>query len=197
MKAAAAPPPANLTARIAQRVRDLRAAAALSLDDLATRSAVSRSMISLIERGETSPTAVVLDKLAAGLGVPLASLFDDPVRKDEPVSRHADQVVWQDPHSGYVRRNVSPEGFHSPTRIVDVTFPPRARVTYEAGPRTPAVLQQIWILEGRMQIVYGTESWLLEKGDCLAIPLDAPNSFHNPGDVPARYAVVLTTLARS
>jgi mannose-6-phosphate isomerase-like protein (cupin superfamily) len=76
-------------------------------------------------------------------------------------------------------------------------FPPRARVTYEAGPRTPAVLQQIWILEGRMQIVYGTECHLLEAGDCLAIPLDAPTSFHNPGDVPARYAVVLTTLARS
>jgi transcriptional regulator with XRE-family HTH domain len=33
-------------------------------------------MISLIERGESSPTAVVLEKLAAGLGVMLASLFD-------------------------------------------------------------------------------------------------------------------------
>jgi len=183
--------------RIAQQVRLLRSERGLSLDALSTQSGVSRSMLSLIERGETSPTAVVLDKLAAGLGVPLASLFDDPARKAEPVSRHADQVTWRDPHSGYLRRNVSPEGFQSPTRIVDVEFPPRTRVTYEAGPRTPAVLQQIWILEGRMQITYGSESWLLETGDCLVIPLDAPNSFHNPGDVPARYAVVLTTLARS
>lgn len=183
--------------RIAQQVRLLRSERGLSLDALSTQSGVSRSMLSLIERGETSPTAVVLDKLAAGLGVPLASLFDDPARKAEPVSRHADQVTWRDPHSGYLRRNVSPEGFQSPTRIVDVEFPPRTRVTYEAGPRTPAVLQQIWILEGRMQITYGSESWLLETGDCLVIPLDAPNSFHNPGDVPARYAVVLTTLGRS
>jgi transcriptional regulator with XRE-family HTH domain len=183
--------------RIAQQVRLLRSERGLSLDALSTQSGVSRSMLSLIERGETSPTAVVLDKLAAGLGVPLASLFDDPARKAEPVSRHADQVTWRDPHSGYLRRNVSPEGFQSPTRIVDVEFPPRTRVTYEAGPRTPAVLQQIWILEGRMQITYGSESWLLETGDCLVIPLDAPNSFHNPGDEPARYAVVLTTLGRS
>ncbi|MFS2018094.1 helix-turn-helix domain-containing protein [Massilia sp. CT11-108] len=183
--------------RIAQQMRLLRSERGLSLDALSTQSGVSRSMLSLIERGETSPTAVVLDKLAAGLGVPLASLFDDPARKAEPVSRHADQVTWRDPHSGYLRRNVSPEGFQSPTRIVDVEFPPRTRVTYEAGPRTPAVLQQIWILEGRMQITYGSESWLLETGDCLVIPLDAPNSFHNPGDVPARYAVVLTTFGRS
>jgi transcriptional regulator with XRE-family HTH domain len=187
----------SLNERIAQQVRMLRTAKGLSLDALSNQCGVSRSMLSLIERGETSPTAVVLDKLAAGLGVPLASLFDDPARQSEPVARRPDQVTWQDPHSGYLRRNVSPEGFQSPTRIVEVTFPPRTRVTYEAGARTPAVLQQIWILEGRMQIVYGAESWLLETGDCLAIPLDAPNSFHNPGDVPARYAVVLTTLARS
>ena len=39
------------------------------LDALADRSGVSRSMISLVERGESSPTAVVIEKLAAGLGV--------------------------------------------------------------------------------------------------------------------------------
>lgn len=187
----------SINGRIAQQVRLLRSERGLSLDALSNQCGVSRSMLSLIERGETSPTAVVLDKLAAGLGVPLASLFDDPARKSEPVARCADQVVWQDPHSGYLRRNVSPEGSQSPTRIVDVTFPPRARVTYEAGARTPAVLQQIWMLEGRMEIVHGADAYLLETGDCLAMQLDAPVSFYNPGDALARYAVVLTTLARS
>jgi transcriptional regulator with XRE-family HTH domain len=47
--------------RIAQRVHRLRIDQDLSLDALATRSGVSRSMISLIERGESSPTAVVLE----------------------------------------------------------------------------------------------------------------------------------------
>src|SRR6266516_615508 len=68
----------NLNQRIAQRVRELRAAQGLSLDALASKSGVSRSMISLIERGESSPTAVVLEKLAAGLGVTLPALFDAP-----------------------------------------------------------------------------------------------------------------------
>jgi transcriptional regulator with XRE-family HTH domain len=47
--------------RIAERVRGLRAAQGLSLDALAAKSGVSRSMISLIERAESSPTAVVLE----------------------------------------------------------------------------------------------------------------------------------------
>src|SRR3954470_16889728 len=68
----------DLNQRIAARVRGLRAARSLSLEGLASRSGVSRSMISLIERGESSPTAVVLEKLATGLGVMLASLFDPP-----------------------------------------------------------------------------------------------------------------------
>ena len=112
----------DLNARIAKRVRELRAAQGLSLEALATRTGVSRSMLSLIERGESSATAVVLEKLAAGLGVALASLFDAPSAEAEPVSRRASQVQWRDPASGYVRRNVSPAG-NSPIQIVDVEFP--------------------------------------------------------------------------
>src|SRR5262249_39036124 len=57
----------SVNQRIAVRVRQLRTARDMSLDALAERSGVSRSMISLIERGETSATAVLLEKLAAGL----------------------------------------------------------------------------------------------------------------------------------
>ena len=46
---------AALTTRIADRVRELRASRGLSLDVLATKSGVSHSMISVIERGESSP----------------------------------------------------------------------------------------------------------------------------------------------
>src|SRR5438445_9223908 len=90
----------DLNQRIAERVRELRAAQGLSLDALATKSGVSRSMISLIERGESSPTAVVLEKLAAGLGVMLASLFDAPAAAPQalsgPIARRVDQPQWQD-----------------------------------------------------------------------------------------------------
>ena len=68
--------PVSINQRIAERVREFRAERGLSLEVLATKSGVSRSMISLIERGESSPTAVVLDKLAVALGVTLATLFD-------------------------------------------------------------------------------------------------------------------------
>src|SRR5579862_9271382 len=118
----------DLNQLIAGRVRDLRARRGLTLEALAERSGVSRSMISLIERGESSPTAVLLERLAMGLDVPLASLFDAPSASRAPVARRADQSRWRDPASGYVRRNVSPSGFPTPIQIVEVEFPRGARV---------------------------------------------------------------------
>ena len=96
-------------------------------------------MISVIERGESSPTAVVLEKLAAGLGVPLASLFDGPASSARtssgPVARRKDQPQWQDPASGYRRRNISPPGVPQPMQIVEVHFPPGKSVAFEAAVR--------------------------------------------------------------
>jgi len=189
--------PASLNDRIARRVQDLRAARGLSLDALATHCGVSRSMISLIERGESSPTAVLLEKLATGLNVPLASLFDAPEPADDPVARLADQPSWRDPHSGYVRRNVSPAGVASPIQIVDVAFPAGARVAYETAAREVTIHQQVWVLEGAIDVTVGKERHQLGTGDCLALVLDRPVSYHNPTRKAARYAVVITTLPTS
>ena len=77
----------DLNQQIAARVRQLRVARELSLEALGQRSGVSRSTISLIERGETSATAVVLEKLAAALGITLAALFEPPAASAGPLVR--------------------------------------------------------------------------------------------------------------
>jgi transcriptional regulator with XRE-family HTH domain len=183
----------DINDRIASRVRQIRAERGLSLEALAEGSGVSRSMISLIERGESSPTAVVLEKLATGLGVPLASLFDAPAAPADPVSRRRDQLEWRDPASGYVRRNVSPAGFPQPMQLVEVRFPAGARVAFDNAARSLRVHQQVWILEGTMDVTLGRERHRLRGGDCLAMELDRPILFHNPTRKAARYAVVIAT----
>lgn len=197
--------PADIGARIARRVQGLRAAQGLSLEALAARAGVSRSMISLIERNEASPTAVVLEKLATGLGVVLASLFSDadaanPEACAAALSRRAAQMSWRDPHSGYLRRNVSPAhalvapGFvRSPIQIVDVEFPPGARVAYETAARSAPVQQQVWMLVGTMQVTVGEHIHTLDAGDCIAFALDQPVSYFNPTTQTTRYAVVIAT----
>jgi transcriptional regulator with XRE-family HTH domain len=183
----------DLNRRIAARVRGLRASRGLTLEALAERSGVSRSMISLIERGESSPTAVLLERLSAVLNVPLASLFDAPSTHPEPVARRAEQARWRDPASGYVRRNVSPAGFASPIQIVEVEFPRGARVAFDTGARAARVHQQVWVLDGSIDVTVGEDHHALQQGDCLAFVLDRPVTFHNRTRKVAHYAVVIVS----
>ncbi|WP_233852447.1 helix-turn-helix domain-containing protein [Paraburkholderia sp. HD33-4] len=185
----------DINALIARRVKALRDAQNWSLDALAERSKVSRSNISLIERGQSSPTATVLDKLATALNVPLASLFEHdgaPLAEPSPVSRAAEQAVWTDPSSGYVRRHLSPTA-RSAIQLVEVNFPAGQRVSYETGARDADIHQQVWMLDGSMEITVGDTSWRLKTGDCLAMRLDSPTVFRNPTRKPARYLVALST----
>jgi transcriptional regulator with XRE-family HTH domain len=187
--------PSDINARLARRVGGRRAELGLSLDALAARTGVSRSMLSLVERGESSATATVLEKIAGGLGLPLARLFDDPAATPNPRARRAEQAVWRDPASGYVRRSVSPANFPSAIRIVEVLLPPGAAVSYETGPRVPVVHQQIWMREGRMEFTLGRQTHALGPGDCLAMILDAPTVFRNRTRRKCRYVVVVVTEA--
>ncbi|MBN8871415.1 MAG: helix-turn-helix transcriptional regulator [Rhodospirillales bacterium] len=185
--------PHTVERRLADRLRSLRAERSLSLDELARQSGVSRSMISLIERAESSPTANILDKLSAALGVTLAALFADAARPDAaPLARAADQATWRDPATGYHRRNLSPAGFRSPIELVEVHLPPGARVAYDTGPRSAVIDQQVWLIAGELHLTVGTTTHALAAGDCLAMRLDVPVVFHNPSTTDAHYLVALT-----
>ena len=151
-------------------------------------------MISLVERGESSPTAAVLHRLATGLGITLALLFAEEGRPEaSPLVRRADQLAWRDPETGYLRRNLSPPGFPSPVDLVEVVLPPGARVAYDGVPRSVGISQQVWLLEGEIELAVGADAHHLAAGDCLAMRVERPTVFRNPTDRPARYVVALAT----
>ena len=190
--AAPAVPEEDINMRIARRVREIRSARAETMESLAARSGVSKSMISLIERGEASPTALVLEKLATGLGVAMATLFGpDKSAQQQPLSRRADQTIWKDPESGYLRRNLSPTSWPTPIQLVEVHFPAGARVAYESSGTRPALEQQVWVLQGQIELTLGDQRFVLKTGDCLAIRRDQPLIFSNSSTQAARYLVAI------
>jgi transcriptional regulator with XRE-family HTH domain len=183
----------DINARIASRVRGLRSELGMTLDALAEKSNVSRSMLSLVERGESSPTAVVLEKIASGLGVSLATLFEDSSAIPNPISRRDDRTSWRDPQSGYIRRNISPANFPSPIQLVEVILPAGARVAYDTGLRDGTIHQQIWVQEGSVEVTVGDATHRLSEDDCLAMQLNEPTAFRNRTRKPARYLVIIAT----
>jgi hypothetical protein len=64
-------------------------------------------------------------------------------------------------------------------------------VAYETGARDVTIYQQVWVQRGRVEVTVGKVTHRLAEDDCLAMRLDAPTAFHNPGGKPARYVVVI------
>ena len=186
----------DINERIAAQVRRLRGAAGLSLDALAAKTGVSRSMLSLIERAESSPTAVMLERLAVGLNVTLATLFDSHSESEvssEPILRRARQAEWCDPETGYVRRSLSPPKVEQPLQLVEIAFPAKARIVFQSHGRDVTIYQQIVMLEGTIEITFDNQCHRLKAGDCLAMKVEGTNVFENPTRKPARYLVASVT----
>jgi len=95
-------------AKLPQNLRRLRRERGLTLEALAERSAVSRAMISKIERGVAVPTATVLGKLSAALEVGLSQLVGNARLREPVLLPEIEQTVYRDPQSGLERRSLSP-----------------------------------------------------------------------------------------
>ena len=184
----------DIDRRLAERIRAEREARGWSLDELATRSAVSRAMISKIERGVSSPTAALLGRLSGALGLSLSRLLvQAEAAAAGRLSRAADQSLWRDPATGFQRRALTPAGpaGTSPLELIEAELPPGAEIAYPATAYAFIQDQQMVVLAGSLRFRQGGEVHDLAAGDCLRLGPPADCVFSNPGKISCRYFVAL------
>jgi transcriptional regulator with XRE-family HTH domain len=179
----------DLNAAIAATLQAARQAHGLSGGALADRSGVSRAMISKIERGETQPTAALLARLAAALGMTLSELVAQAEQDQQRLVRRREQPTWTDPDTGYVRRAVSPTA-GGPLELVEVELPAGAEVAFPAEAYL-LTHHQIWVLAGRLTFREGSVEHELGAGDCLQLGPPQACAFLNRTGEPCRYLVAL------
>jgi len=150
-------------------------------------------MIGKIERGESQPTAALLGRLSATLGMTLSALLSRVEEDDGRLRRSSQQSTWTDPLTGYRRRAVSPAG-GGPLELVEVELPPGAEVSYPADAYA-FIHQQIWILSGRLSLREGDSEHDLRTGDCLQLGQPTECVFANRTTHTCRYLVVLARRA--
>lgn len=178
----------NINQRISARIRVERESRGWSLSELAERAGVSRAMIHKIERGESSPTAALLARLSGAFGISMSTLIARAEMQEGKLLRHADQPVWRDPQSHYLRRHVSPRS-DLPIDLVQIELPAGSDIPMPASAYALA-RQLIWLQEGELVFVEGDTRHEMRAGDCLE--LGPPNDcrFINENDTPCRYLVV-------
>jgi len=175
---------------IAKRLLALRKSKGLNLEQLAELSEVSKAMISKIERQESSPSATILGRLAAGLGVSITQLLSDDSDRPKHFMRRDEQAVWRDPDIGYLRRQVLPPEAQTALEMIEVTLPAKSRVSYPSWGNRP-YKQRLWLVEGELTVHYGENCYSLLPGDVLVFGVDLPVTFDNVDAHPCRYLLVI------
>ncbi|WP_318393295.1 helix-turn-helix domain-containing protein [Enterobacter sp.] len=178
----------NINQRIGVRIRVERESRSWSLSDLAGRAGVSRAMIHKIERGESSPTAALLARIAGAFGISMSTLIARAEMQEGKLLRFADQPLWRDPQTHYLRRHVSPRS-DLPIDLVQVELPPGSDIPMPASSYALA-RQLIWLQQGELVFVEGDTRHEMKAGDCLE--LGPPNDcrFINESNEPCFYLVV-------
>lgn len=176
---------AELTRRVADNLRVLRKQRDLSLDELAARSAVSRATLSQVETCKTNPTIAILWKIAAGLGVPFASLLGEERVERVRVLRRGDAQVLRSADGRLESRPLTPAGASPSVECYELRL--AARGISRSEPHAKGTCESLTVLTGVLKLHVGDEAVELTAGDSVFFEADEPHAYENPGRVEARY----------
>lgn len=176
---------------VGARVKALREAMGYSLRDLSEQSGVSPTMLSQVERGSTSPTLAVAEKIATGLDLSLSQLLRLDEVQHVVISRSSDHLVRNrrghrieelTPPLPGQRADVSAHSLESGASTGGAGDAPM----HEPGSRETAVVQK-----GEVVLVFEGDRYHLAEGDSVTFDADLPHHFENESDEPVEFVAVI------
>ena len=166
-------PRSDIHDRLAASLREARKARGLSLDAVAKLSGVSRSMVSQIERGESSPTVATLWNLTQALQVDFAGLLEGrPAPGIEITRAGAAPVIARSP--GVRIRILSPAEAVGEHEVYDLAFEPGAMLV--SDPHSPGCREHLTVVEGALSVQSGEDAEDLGPGDTARYAADRPHA---------------------
>ncbi len=156
------------------RLKEARKSQGLSLDAVANLSGVSRSMVSQIERGESSPTIATLWNLTRALNVDFAGLMEHGEQGDKIDVLYANEVPKIESMGKGCRIAIlSPPEAAGGHEVYDISFQEGGFL--KSKPHARGAAEQLTVLEGRVQITSGTACSELAQGDTARYAADVPH----------------------
>ena len=169
------------------RIKSLRAERGLQQRQLAEKAGMTPSMVSQIESGRLTPSLPTLGKLAAALGVPIASLFETTRNGRLHVSRKSEYPVVSFDGTTEKWHVLGAGLFQGKIRAVVSTLGPRAKgVKTDKVVIDPGQMKLFYVLEGKVALHYNGEAHQLEAGDSAYLDAGTPHGWENVGARPAR-----------
>ncbi|WP_037569992.1 helix-turn-helix domain-containing protein [Phaeacidiphilus oryzae] len=182
--------PERVNAALAANLKKQRATAGLSLDALAGRSGVSRTMLIQIEQGRTNPSVGTVARIADALGLSIARLLDyqdGPAVRIDPAERAT--ALWTTPAggSGTLLTGVESPG---PLELWQWRLEPGDAHESEAHP--PGTVELLHVVEGTLTLALNGTEHSVPAGSSASFPGDHPHAYRNLGTTSVLLTMVVS-----
>jgi transcriptional regulator with XRE-family HTH domain len=169
-----------LAGHVSARVKSLRKEREWSLEQLATASGVSRSMLSQIERNAANPTLAVTCKIAQAFGISLAEFVQSPgastginvIRADDPEHLYRSDADCE-------IRTLSPLHLEKDVEFYQVRLKPGGAL--KSAPHYRGTREFLTVEQGRVRVKSQQDQIDLNKGDSANYRADVPHAIENLG----------------
>ena len=180
---------------VARNVREARIERGWTLDQLASRSGVSKGMLVQIEQARTNPSIGTLSKIGEALGVSLSDLVETaigPVLRVVPAEDAAQ--LWETDAGSTARLLV---GGHRPDFIELWEWVLAPGDAYEGRIHAPGIRELLHVLQGTLTLTVSDSVATIEAGASASYHGDQPHSYHNDGSKPLRFVLVMVDPSES
>lgn len=184
---------------IGEKIKSLRTAKEISIEELAERSGLAVEQIRRIEENIDIPSLAPLIKIARTLGVRLGTFLDDQINETGAViCRHGEEddtisfsnnAVDARQHLHYHSLSRSKTDRHMEPFVIDID----ANQDKEFQLSAHEGEEFIMVLKETLEINYGKQTYLLEEGDTIYYDSIVPHHVHAFEGQAARILAVIYT----
>ncbi|GGE52143.1 helix-turn-helix domain-containing protein [Actibacterium pelagium] len=168
----------DILSRLPARLKEARREKGLSLEAVAKLSGVSRSMVSQIERGESSPTIATLWNLTSALQVDFAGLLDETAKTDRIEVIRRDQAPTIDNRGEGCRiRILSPPEEAGRNEVYQLEL--SAGGSLDSQPHKRGTVEHLTVLDGMVEVTSGDATEQLATGDSARYAADTVHSIRS------------------
>jgi transcriptional regulator with XRE-family HTH domain len=172
---------------VGSRLREARRAQGLTLDAVASAAGFTKSFVSAVERGDTSPSIGSLYRICEVLGISMSALFETVDAPESNVVRRADVEGTYFGGEGVENYVLSPRTERR-AQIIETHIAPGG----SPGPEPWSHVGELVIatvLEGAVEFRFGERVTMLQRGDTITYSPAEPHSWGNPDDENAAVAL--------
>ncbi len=169
----------DLKATIVERMKAIRNAKQLTLDQAAEHTGISKAMLSQIERGLSMPTITTLWKISTGYKVPLTYFLEEEKNNYTKVDILKSEPIYAEEQ----KMRTFTLFPYNPTQNFEMLYIEfDSGCIHESSKHITGVEEYIFIQHGSMELKVGPDTIFLDEKQCFRFKADVPHSYTNSSE---------------